>query len=60
MKKSIGIHRLYTQDPIQADEQLWGRKVTNNRRGFLKKSALTAMSVALGGKMVFAEHFPSG
>ncbi|GJM36362.1 MAG: molybdopterin containing oxidoreductase [Saprospiraceae bacterium] len=30
------------------------------RRSFLKHSALTAMGLALGGEMVFAEHFPPG
>ncbi|MEN0051578.1 MAG: sulfite oxidase [Bacteroidota bacterium] len=60
MKKTTGIHHLYTQDPIKADEQLWGRKLTKSRRGFLRKSALAAMSVAVGGKIVFAKHFPNG
>jgi len=32
----------------------------SNRREFIKKSALTAMSVALGAKMVFADNFPMG
>lgn len=32
----------------------------SNRRGFIKKSVLAAMSVALGGKMVFADNFPMG
>lgn len=32
----------------------------SNRRGFIKKSALAAMSVALGTKMVFADNFPLG
>lgn len=32
---------------------------TLSRRGFLSRSTLAAMSVALGAEMVFAEHFPS-
>jgi len=58
---SIGIHQLYAKNPEQADLLFWGR--TGNpqtRRGFLKKSALAAMGVALGAPMVFAEHFPLG
>lgn len=60
-KQKIGIHELYAKDPIEADKLLWGRVIkSNSRRGFLKKSALAAMSLALGTKMVFAEYFPAG
>ncbi|MEM9884968.1 MAG: sulfite oxidase [Bacteroidota bacterium] len=58
--KEIGIHQLYAQNPTQADEQLWGRKGNKSRRGFLRKSALAAMSLAVGGKIVFAKNYPSG
>lgn len=60
-KRKISIHELYAKDPLKADEQLWGR--TNKgkgRRGFLKKSALVAMNLALGGNMVFAKYYPTG
>lgn len=56
--RHIGIHELYAQDPLGADEQLWGRK--GSRRGFLQASALAAMGAALGGKLVFADFFPAG
>lgn len=60
-KKKLGIHELYQQDPIKADKQLWGRMSDPlSRRGFLQKGGLTAMAVALGAKMVFAENFPAG
>ena len=60
-KKSIGLHALYRADPIEADKRLWGRTSDPlTRRGFLRKSALTAMGVALGAPMVFAERFPAG
>ncbi len=60
-KKKIGIHELYSQDPEKAEELLWSRKANpHTRRGFLQKSALAAMGVALGSKMVFAENFPAG
>ncbi len=56
-----GLHEWYDEDPTEAEHQLWGREgVANSRRGFLQKSALTAMTLALGGKMVFAKHFPMG
>ena len=59
-KQKIGIHKLYTEDPQKADRLLWGRKVAAGRRGFLRKSALAAMSLALGSKIVFAKYYPSG
>lgn len=60
-KTIIGIHELYAKDPIKADELFWGRiGYANTRRGFLRKSALAAMSLALGSKMVFAKNFPVG
>lgn len=58
--KKIGLHELYKKDPIKADQLLWGRIGKSNRRGFIRKSALAAMSIALGTKMVFADHFPLG
>ncbi len=57
-KRSVGIHALYAADPLAADEQLWGR--SGSRRGFLKQSALAAMSSVLGAQMVFADFFPAG
>ncbi len=60
-KKKIGLHELYSKDPIEADKQLWGRTTDPvTRRGFLQKGALTALGLALGSNMVFAEHFPAG
>lgn len=60
-KKVTGLHELYAKDPIEADKQLWGRTSDPvTRRGFLQKGALTALSMALGSHMVFAEHFPAG
>ncbi|MTB50326.1 sulfite oxidase [Lewinella sp. W8] len=60
-KDKKGIHELYAEDPLAADKQLWDREpLPNTRRGFLKKGALTAMSLVLGAKMVHAEHFPAG
>jgi len=60
-KKTIGLHELYRQDPIEADKALWGRTSDPvSRRGFLRKGALTALSLALGSNMVFADNFPAG
>ncbi|MEO1204033.1 MAG: molybdopterin-dependent oxidoreductase, partial [Pseudomonadota bacterium] len=56
-----GIHELYATDPIEADEQAWGRKSDPlTRRGFLKGSGLVAMSTALGASIPFADKFPAG
>lgn len=60
-KNRIGIHELYQKDPIEADRKLWGRESDpDSRRGFIKKAGLTAMSLALGGRIVFAEKMPAG
>lgn len=60
-KRKIGIHDLYAADPLAADRRLWGRESRSlDRRGFLRRGALAAMSLALGGRMVFADNFPAG
>ena len=59
--KKRGLHELYAEDPIAADEQLWGRKSEpTSRRGFLKGSGLAAMSAAVGAAIPFAEFMPAG
>lgn len=60
-KISVGLHALYSKDPLEADRLLWGRESDPvGRRGFLKKSALVAMSTVLGGKIVYAHQMPAG
>ncbi|MBT30954.1 MAG: molybdopterin containing oxidoreductase [Thalassobius sp.] len=67
-KNFKGIHELYAQDPVKADELLWGRKQKQltpkdkflSRRGFISKAALSTMAAFLGGKIVFAENMPIG
>ncbi|MEM9835328.1 MAG: sulfite oxidase [Bacteroidota bacterium] len=58
MAQTEGIHQLYARDSQEADRRLWGRIAT--RRGFLRRSALLAMTSVLGADMVFARHFPAG
>jgi len=61
MKKEQGIHSLYTTDPVEADEILWGRRTSRvSRRGFIKGSGLAAMSTALGASIPFAGFMPGG
>lgn len=56
-----GLHELYREDPISADQQLWGRETDpGSRRGFLKRSGLLAMATALGASIPFAKHMPAG
>ncbi len=60
-KQKRGLHEWYANDPIEADQQLWGREShASTRRGFLKTSAKIAMGLVLGAPMVYAEHFPAG
>eukprot|EP01155_Anaeramoeba_flamelloides_P022667 Anaeramoba_flamelloidesa609487_17.p2 GENE.a609487_17~~a609487_17.p2 ORF type:complete len:266 (+),score=23.30 a609487_17:113-910(+) len=57
-----GLHELYAEDPIKADQQLWDREVdTTSRRGFLKRSSLLAMASALGASAIpFGDKMPGG
>ena len=60
-KASRGIHELYAEDPIKADELIWGRKSDPvTRRGFLGRSALASLTAALGAPVVFAREMPAG
>ena len=59
--KKRGIHELYSDDPIAADERLWGRQADPiTRRGFLTKGSLVAMSAAVGASIPFAHLMPQG
>jgi DMSO/TMAO reductase YedYZ molybdopterin-dependent catalytic subunit len=61
MKKKIGIHALYADDPAAADEKLWDRRSDPvSRRGFLRGSGLAAMTAALGASIPFARFMPGG
>ncbi len=56
-----GIHELYGEDPVAADEQLWDRKSDPiTRRGFLTRGSLVAMSAAVGASIPFAHLMPRG
>jgi len=59
--KKRGIHELYRDDPVSADDQVWGRTSDPlTRRGFLTKGGLVAMSAAVGASIPFAHLMPSG
>ena len=59
--KKRGIHELYSQDPIAADQALWGRTTDPmTRRGFLTGTSLAAMSAAIGASIPFAHLMPAG
>ncbi len=56
-----GIHELYADDPVAADEALWGRRPDPvTRRGFLRGAGLAAMGTAIGMHIPFSWHMPSG
>ena len=60
-QKKRGIHDLYNDDPIVADELVWSRKSDPlTRRGFLTKGGLAAMSTAVGASIPFAHLMPGG
>lgn len=56
-----GIHELYAEDPVAADELVWERKTDPvTRRGFLTGGGLVAMSAAVGASIPFAHLMPGG
>ena len=59
--KRRGLHELYAEGPVAADEIVWGRKSDPiTRRGFLTKGGLVAMSAAVGATIPFAHLMPRG
>ncbi|MEL7221332.1 MAG: molybdopterin-dependent oxidoreductase, partial [Bacteroidota bacterium] len=57
--KEVGLHESYTKNPIQTDQSHKDNVgYPHTRRGFIKASALAAMNIALGAKMVYANNFP--
>ena len=60
-EKQRGIHELYSDDPVEADELVFGRKSDPvTRRGFLTRGGLVAMSAAVGATIPFAHLMPRG
>ena len=56
-----GIHELYAEDPVAADDLVWGRKSHSvTRRGFLTRGGIAAMSAAVGASIPFAHLMPGG
>ena len=58
--KERGLCELYVEDPERADELVFGRKATTDRRGFLKGAGLTAIAAAVGAPIPFHRNFPAG
>jgi DMSO/TMAO reductase YedYZ molybdopterin-dependent catalytic subunit len=56
-QRERGIHELYRDDPLTADELVFGRR-SIDRRGFL--SGLGTMSALLGAEIVFSRFMPAG
>jgi DMSO/TMAO reductase YedYZ molybdopterin-dependent catalytic subunit len=54
------LFELYAQDPIRADEIVFGRIPENDRRGFLKGAGLATMGALLGTAIPFHRNMPAG
>lgn len=60
-KKERGLWELYYQDPEKADADIWERKPEPvSRRGFLQKTGLATMVMAIGSQIPFFRNMPSG
>ncbi len=57
----VCLSKALAQGPAAADRLLWGRESNPlNRRGFLRKSGLVALSAALGSAIPHARFMPTG
>ncbi|MDX1697151.1 MAG: sulfite oxidase [Thiohalobacterales bacterium] len=60
-RREIGLVQLYSEDPVRADYEVWGRVSDPvSRRGFLKKAGLATMAAYLGHTIPFADFMPAG
>ena len=55
-----GLCELYAEDPIRADELVFGRRCYPDRRGFLKGAGLATMGAVLGASIPFHRNMPAG
>jgi len=55
-----GLCELYAEDPIRADELVFGRRCYPDRRGFLKGAGLATMGAVLGATIPFHRNMPAG
>ena len=56
-----GLFELYDEDPIAADERIWGRLADPlSRRGFLRGAGLSTLGAALGMSIPFGRSLPGG
>ncbi len=58
-KRERGLWELYTKDPEKADYEILDRKQKPlSRRGFLKKTGLASMALAIGSQIPFFRNMP--
>lgn len=59
INRTIGIHSLYNNDPINADDIVFSRNTSPlTRRGFL--SGFKTLSLLLGAEIVYGQFMPAG
>ena len=54
------LFELYADDPVRADEIVFGRVPEKDRRGFLRGAGLATMGALLGATIPFSRNMPSG
>jgi len=56
-----GLFELYDEDPIAADERVFGRRSDpTTRRGFLKGTGLSMLGAIIGGSIPYSSRMPGG
>ncbi|MDH3240401.1 MAG: sulfite oxidase [Alphaproteobacteria bacterium] len=58
--RSADLFELYAEDPIRADEIVFGRVPESDRRGFLRGAGLATMGALLGATIPFHRNMPAG
>jgi DMSO/TMAO reductase YedYZ molybdopterin-dependent catalytic subunit len=58
--RTSDLFELYADDPVRADEIVFGRVPENDRRGFLRGAGLATMGALLGASIPFNRNMPSG
>ncbi|MEL7313071.1 MAG: sulfite oxidase, partial [Pseudomonadota bacterium] len=59
-KQERGLFETYARDPELADAQVFGRRTSVSRRGFLREAGLATMAAAVGGWIPFHRYMPAG
>ena len=59
-KKITEFYQNHKDGPEGAEEELFGRKINSDRRGFLRGAGLASLAALVGGAIPFSQNMPAG